>query len=1145
MLKKRILSLGILTAFLTGMAVFPTSIASAAPLGNGQTYYVATDGSDTNDGSLNAPFKTFQKAAETLQPGDTCIIRGGTYHETLTPRSGEAESPITYKAYEGEEVIISGANEVTGFEHHEGDIYKAPVQLTQGDKNQVFVNGDMGFNARWPNTATGKFYEGFAEVESGSNTTITDPKLAEFGDDFFKGATVWVNAGSRWTSQTSEVTDHTGDTITFNGLGLTDVQNTPAKGNPYYLFNVYGALDSENEWWYDEEEQMLYLYGDPTGKTVQVKARDTAINLDNVSYVNIDGIQVLGAGISGTNTSSITLNRVEANYAAHASTIENPYGTDVASIKLFGNNNTISNCEVAYSSATGVWISGDDNLLFNSKIHDTDYIGSYGACINVSGSGNVVSHNTAYNTGRDIIIFQSGDNCKIEYNDFSHSGMICADLGVFYTVATDGGGTEICYNWVHDNDSSGSRSGIYLDNGTSNWLVHHNVVWDAGTALQLNVPSNYIAAYNNTFIGNINQDFAWVFKTDTWGDRIINNIATGNIALKDETLARTNFGNIADPGFENADEHQYSLLANSQAIDAAEVIPGINDDYVGIAPDLGAYEYGQEPWTAGCNLESPPEMPQMPVELSAPRYSNLVENAGFETRGLEGWTVSGPVSKATPGAGHDPIQMDNGYTRTGYGSAKLTGSDAAVVAEPLDEDFSSGDLSAWSSDTFTGTQYSVQNEALQIENVEGVISECRVLYTGENYRDASYEVDVQVVNEDMGNQDLGLVARYMSSESYLYFSYAPWRAGTQETYQITRRVGTSYETLASAAGNVQLQPGQTYTMRVEMDGESLKWYVNGELQLQAEDPSPAAGKIGLGQYENKGAGVLLCDNVKVTPIESEEQTAEGSEASSNRGKLSKTIEGLNPNTTYTLTAWAKVEPGEELTMGVVGGESVTVSESAGGVWSRHQVEYTTQEETEMTICFEKTSNGSNAVYVDDVGVLEQEAPIVNDAEPQKVALNLTTASLSEKDALQLTAVVLPFNAKEQEVEWSTSDPEIATVSESGYVLGISEGTATITATVKGYPNISASCQIEVVPGIDYPVFDLAEDLADQDKWVTDGSPVFENGQVTLETMKTLASTAKYENGQLLHLRMKLDFDDPSDWYGVGIASKKPVELCMG
>ena len=46
-------------------------------------------------------------------------------------------------------------------------------------------------------------------------------------------------------------------------------------------------------------------------------------------------------------------------------------------------------------------------------------------------------------------------------------------------------------------------------------------------------------------------------------------------------------------------------------------------------------------------------------------------------------------------------------------------------------------------------------------------------------------------------------------------------------------------------------------------------------------------------------------------------------------------------------------------------------------------------------------------------------------------------------------------------------------------------------------------------------------------------------------MKTLASTAKYENGQLLHLRMKLDFDDPSDWYGVGIASKNQLNYAWG
>ena len=36
-----------------------------------------------------------------------------------------------------------------------------------------------------------------------------------------------------------------------------------------------------------------------------------------------------------------------------------------------------------------------------------------------------------------------------------------------------------------------------------------------------------------------------------------------------------------------------------------------------------------------------------------------------------------------------------------------------------------------------------------------------------------------------------------------------------------------------------------------------------------------------------------------------------------------------------------------------------------------------------------------------------------------------------------------------------------------------------------------------------------------------------------------------KNGQLLHLRMKLDFDDPSDWYGVGIASNNQLNYAWG
>ena len=255
--------------------------------------------------------------------------------------------------------------------------------------------------------------------------------------------------------------------------------------------------------------------------------------------------------------------------------------------------------------------------------------------------------------------------------------------------------------------------------------------------------------------------------------------------------------------------------------------------------------------------------------------------------------------------------------------------------------------------------------------------------------------------------------------------------------------------------------------------------------------------------------------------------------------LSKTI-SVQPDTTYTLTAWIKVEPGEEMKCGIRGGDTVTVAESAGGVWTRHQVEYTTASgETELTIWFEKVSDGPNAVYVDDVGLMEKEAPLENTAQPQRVALSSTAATISVKDALQLTATVLPFDASVQEVEWASSDPSVATVNAEGSVLGMKNGNALITASVKGYPQISASCTVTVAAGAQYDVYDLTDDLANEALWKSDGAPRFGSGQVEVESMKTLASAGVYENGMLFHLRMKLDFQD-TEWYGVGVSSTRPL-----
>lgn len=56
-------------------------------------FFVATNGDDANPGTVAQPLATLQAAVNKLQPGDTRIVRGGVYRETVTfPRGGTVES---------------------------------------------------------------------------------------------------------------------------------------------------------------------------------------------------------------------------------------------------------------------------------------------------------------------------------------------------------------------------------------------------------------------------------------------------------------------------------------------------------------------------------------------------------------------------------------------------------------------------------------------------------------------------------------------------------------------------------------------------------------------------------------------------------------------------------------------------------------------------------------------------------------------------------------------------------------------------------------------------------------------------------------------------------------------------------------------
>lgn len=75
-----------------------------------------------------------------------------------------------------------------------------------------------------------------------------------------------------------------------------------------------------------------------------------------------------------------------------------------------------------------------------------------------------------------------------------------------------------------------------------------------------------------------------------------------------------------------------------------------------------------------------------------------------------------------------------------------------------------------------------------------------------------------------------------------------------------------------------------------------------------------------------------------------------------------------------------------------------------------------------------------------------------------VTLSQTTLSLEEGETETLVATVLPSDATDKTISWTSSNAAIATVSNNGIVTAIKEGTATITATAG---NQSATCTVTV------------------------------------------------------------------------------------
>ena len=100
-------------------------------------YHVSVNGNDAADGSMAAPLRTINHAAQIALPGDTVTVHEGTYREWVNPLSGgEREGKrILYRAAPGEKAEIKGSEIVTGWKK---------VKNAKGVWNVVLPNSFFG-----------------------------------------------------------------------------------------------------------------------------------------------------------------------------------------------------------------------------------------------------------------------------------------------------------------------------------------------------------------------------------------------------------------------------------------------------------------------------------------------------------------------------------------------------------------------------------------------------------------------------------------------------------------------------------------------------------------------------------------------------------------------------------------------------------------------------------------------------------------------------------------------------------------------------------------------------------------------------------------------------------------------------------------
>lgn len=277
--------------------------------------------------------------------------------------------------------------------------------------------------------------------------------------------------------------------------------------------------------------------------------------------------------------------------------------------------------------------------------------------------------------------------------------------------------------------------------------------------------------------------------------------------------------------------------------------------------------------------------------------------------------------------------------------------------------------------------------------------------------------------------------------------------------------------------NVQVLP----EMSLNSDSIEMWTGVDGELNVEVTPEEMPFGKVEI-EWSSKERDIISLDiagnSVRITPLSGGDATID---CVLKWGEVWKPVLHCNVTVKETLKG-LKIETEKET---IFRGKSLVLSTELEPLNSYYKdITWTSSDESiaqvlpstngravvkglkagTVTITAEAGSNEEGGYAQDSI-----EITVIQPVE--SIYLDPAVWEAVEGETLQLTVTILPEDATDKTLEWSSSDDEIATVDETGLVSVLKEGNCVITARTTDGSDLTAECHISITTGVEEIAFD--------------------------------------------------------------------------